>query len=51
MRLAKAGYYSGDPKKILEAPIDMVMGILDYESFEHDLSEAYAEIRKQDKAL
>lgn len=51
MRLAKAGYYGGSPEKILQAPIDIVMSILDYESFEHDLSQAYEEIRKQDKAL
>lgn len=48
MRLAKAGYYSGNPKAILEAPIDVVIDILNYEAFESDLSQAYDDIRKQE---
>jgi hypothetical protein len=47
-RLAKAGYYNGDPKKILKAPVDIIMGIIKYEAFEHDLMLAYEEIRKQE---
>jgi len=48
-RLAKAGYYNGDPQKILKAPIDIIIGILNYEAFEMDLKEAWNEIIEEGK--
>ena len=33
VRVAKGGYYSGDPGKVKQAPIDDVFRILDYENF------------------
>lgn len=48
MRLAKAGYYNGNPEKILTAPIDIIINILEYEKYEADLIQAYEDIRKED---
>lgn len=33
MRLARAGYYGGDPKKVREAPMADVISVIEYEQF------------------
>lgn len=33
LRIARQGYYSGDPGKVKNAPVDDVLRILDYEAF------------------
>jgi hypothetical protein len=48
IKLAKLGYFSGDPSLILEAPVDMVLAILAYENFDSDLNTAYNQIMKED---
>jgi hypothetical protein len=35
IRLAKAGYYNGNPDDVLNAPCDMVYSVLKYENEEH----------------
>lgn len=49
MRLAKAGYYGGNPEQILKAPVDVVLDMLDYEKFESDLNQAYKDLREQEQ--
>ncbi len=33
LRLAKAGYYGGDPAAVLDAPAPMVLQIMQFEEF------------------
>ena len=40
LRLAKAGYYGGDPSKVLKAPIDIVLRTVEYEAFENNYNAA-----------
>lgn len=47
IKLAKIGYYSGNPELILEAPVNMVLAILNYEMFDIDLENAYNDIIKE----
>jgi len=47
MRLAKAGYYGGNPEAILQAPVTVVIGMLDYEGFIDDYENAYIELNKE----
>lgn len=46
VKLAKVGYYGGDPLKILDAPVDVVMDILNYEIFDVNYQEAFRELNK-----
>lgn len=50
MQLAKIGYYNGDPEKILEAPVNIVISLLNYEAFERDYEIAYNAINKPEVA-
>ena len=47
IRLAHAGYYSGDPQKVREAPVDVVQSILDYEDFRNNYEKKFIELNKQ----
>lgn len=44
IKLAKAGYYGGNPELVKQAPVDMVLQILQYERFETDLQVAYRKL-------
>lgn len=46
MRLAKAGYYGGDPDAVKAAPADTVLTILHYEAFETAYEIAYSELNR-----
>lgn len=41
LRLAKLGYYGGNPHLIMKAPADMILNISNYEIFQNDLEEEY----------
>lgn len=45
-RLAKAGYFGGDPAAVLRAPVDMVQSIIEYEGFEADYESEYIAINQ-----
>tara|TARA_R110000744_G_C19209653_1_gene545879 strand:- start:127 stop:285 length:159 start_codon:yes stop_codon:yes gene_type:complete len=47
-KLAKLGYCGGDPVKILQSPVDIVMAMLDYEAFYDDYETAYIALNKED---
>jgi len=47
--LAKAGYCNGDPNAILHCPVDIVIGMMEYEDFANDYEVAYIELNKEDK--
>lgn len=46
VRLAKAGYFGGDPEQVMNAPVDVVQSILDYEGFESAYEEEYIALNK-----
>lgn len=46
IRLAKVGYYNGDPLKVIAARVDIVQAILEYETFEADYDKAAAALNK-----
>lgn len=48
MTLAKAGYYSGDPEQVLNAPVGMVMAALEYEKFQADYTSAFKMLNNKD---
>lgn len=47
MKLAKKGYYGGNPMMILDCPVDVVIGMLEYEDFENEYENAYIELNKE----
>jgi len=47
MKLSKLGYCGGDPVKILKSPVDIVLGMLDYEAFQDDYETEYIELNKE----
>lgn len=49
VRVAKLGYYGGNPDKVKKAPVDTVMAILAYEKFELEYKETAEEINNESK--
>lgn len=47
MRLAKAGYYGGDPGAVLRAPVDDVVMTMEYEVFTNDYELTFHELNKE----
>lgn len=47
IRLAKAGYFNGDPVAVLRAPVDVVENILSYEDFASEYETEYVELNKE----
>lgn len=49
MRISKAGYFGGDPSKVMDAPAYMVLNILNFEAFEKEYETAFTHLnRKED---
>jgi hypothetical protein len=40
------GYFNGDPQQILNAPVDIVQSLLDYEKFEQDFDDEFKALNK-----
>ena len=49
IKLAKSGYFEGDPSKVLQAPCDIVMNILRYEAEEKEFNDCYRAINEVKK--
>lgn len=47
LRVAKAGYYGGDPERVLAARVDLVIAALEYEVFTSDYEREYIRINKE----
>lgn len=47
LTLASAGWWDGDPEKVLQAPADLVMGAMQYVAFRADYERTYVEINKE----
>ena len=48
IRLAKSGYFGGDPQSVLNAPVDIVQSLLEYERFIDDYESEYVFLNKKD---
>ena len=48
LRLAKAGWWGGDPAKVKEAPVDEVMKALQYEQFVADYESAFMALNREE---
>ncbi|MGO8695999.1 MAG: hypothetical protein ACLQMF_20235 [Rectinemataceae bacterium] len=46
LRLAKAGYYGGDPERALEARVDHVLAAIEFERFVADYELVNYELNK-----
>jgi hypothetical protein len=46
IKLAKEGYFNGDPDQVMNAPVDTVQAILEYEGFLGDYNEEYITLNK-----
>ena len=47
LRLARAGYWGGDPGRVKRAPVGDVMAAMEYENFCIDYEAASFELQKQ----
>lgn len=47
IRIAKAGYYGGNPAKVKQAPLSEVLQILNYENFIIDYEQAAKELNNE----
>lgn len=47
LRLARQGYGSGDPRRVLRMPSDIVLAALQYENFLADYEAAYIELNRE----
>jgi hypothetical protein len=47
LRLARVGYGGGDPEKVLNMPVGIVVAMLHYEKFRDDYERAYVEMNKE----
>lgn len=48
LRLAKSGYFSGDPEKVFLGRVDLVLQALDYEIFNSDFENEYIKINNNE---
>jgi hypothetical protein len=48
LKIAKMGYYGGNPENVLKARIDMVVSIMEYEKYTIDYENTYWELNKDD---
>lgn len=46
LRLAKAGWWNGDPGAVMNAPADEVMAALQYENFTFDYERKMVELNR-----
>ena len=47
-KLAKAGYWAGDPEKVLSARVDIVLDALAFETFQSDYESVEWELNKNE---
>lgn len=46
IRLARRGYYGGDPEAVLNAPVDVVQNLIGYENFEVEYEAEYMALNR-----
>ena len=46
-KLAKAGYFGGNPSNVMEADVRTVFDVLSFERFESDYISVYNELNKE----
>lgn len=48
-RLAKAGFFNGDPEQVLNSPASIVEAAIAYETFESDYAKQYEDLNAPEK--
>ena len=46
MRIARKQYYGGDPERVLQAPTDHVLSLLEFDNFTTEYEEVFLELNK-----
>lgn len=49
IKLAKIGYFAGNPVAVRQAPLDIVLQILEYERFEFQVQCAYRDLTNENR--
>lgn len=49
LKLAAAGFFGGDPEKVMSARVDWVINALDYNHFKNEFERVYYVINKPKK--
>lgn len=49
LKLAKAGYYGGDPEAVLNGRVDLVIKAAQYEGFLQEYEETFMMINRKEK--
>lgn len=47
LRLAREGYWGGDPEKVLAADVEMVLTAFEYEVFRDEYERTYMELNRE----
>ena len=47
-QLAKLGYYGTNPEAVLNAPVDIVMGLIGFERAEKEYGDCYRALNKKE---
>ena len=50
LKIAKAGFYSGNPQEVMNAPVNMVIAILHFELFENALQKEYSDMMEAEES-
>jgi hypothetical protein len=49
LKLARIGYGGGDPEKVLDMPVGIVVAMMHYEKFRDDYERAYVALNSEAK--
>lgn len=49
LRLAKNGFYNGNPQNILDADVDMILKIKDFEIYDKEYLECFEQLNKVER--
>lgn len=47
IKLAKQGFFQGDPEKVLNARADIVLALVDFEIFDNKFQKLFVEINRE----
>jgi hypothetical protein len=47
LKIAEAGFYGGDPQRVLDAPVDMILNILRFREFQADYDKMFQAMNEE----
>jgi len=50
LKLSRMGYGGGDPEKVMNMPVGIVVAMIHYEKFRDDYERAYLELNRKEGA-